>query len=113
MKTYKIESSHIVHIDDYNEGETEYINSYYLDATIEAENPKEALKNYIEKVLCCVYNEFGIDNDNEQIFTSYLVDVENSQATERQVKQWEKGELTLYSNTVNFSIYELTLITLL
>ena len=111
MKTYRIESFHMVHIDDYNEGETEYKNSYSLDATIKAENPKEALRTYIEKNLHYVYNEFGIDNDEGQIFTSYLVDVENEQATEAQVKEWKNGKIVLYSNTVHFTMYELTQIT--
>lgn len=111
MKTYKIESSHTVHIDDYKGGELDYCNSYNLSKELKAESPKEALKDYIEKFLYYEYEESYIDSDEGLIYTSYLVDVDNNEASNSLIKLWKKGKQTLYSNSVNFTIYELTQIT--
>lgn len=81
MKTYFIESTHFVYIDNYNEGEQELINCYTQEAMIKAEN----------------INKLDYSN---------LVDDENSEATENDCEKWRQGKKVLYSNNTILSIFE-------
>lgn len=109
MKKYRIKSEHTIHVDDYNEGEQEYINFQTHSAVLSAKNPIEAIKLYFEKELylsldikCSDTNE-----DNLVFYYSNLVDLDNCEASERQIERWKKGELTLYSNSTSLTIEEL------
>ena len=48
------------------------------------------------------------DDESENVcYYSVLCDVENSEATQNEVKQWKKGKKILYSNNMILSVYEL------
>jgi hypothetical protein len=112
MKTFKIESSHSVYIDDYEQGEGAQVNSYEMDGIIKAENPVQAIEKYMEDV---VGYDFDIKHsliEDNTVFYSSLVDGENIQASESQKERWEQGKCILYTNQFSIVIYELNRIAL-
>jgi hypothetical protein len=116
MKTFFIESLHFVNIDDYNEGEQNQVNCYEQKATIKAENPREAIKQYFETQLyfsfdiekaAIEHEEEGEEAENlNKLNYSNLVDEENSEANEKEIEEWKQGKKVLYSNTTIISIFE-------
>ncbi|WP_439132417.1 hypothetical protein [Polaribacter sp.] len=107
MKTYKITSLHHVYIDNFNEGETENVNNYDISQEIKAENLKEAIKKYVDEVLCYSFKfkYANIDEDQKCIHYSNLVDNDNIEIlpNEQKYKDWQKNKLELYAN--NYTIY--------
>lgn len=108
MKHYLITSSHTVHETSYTEGELDFANSYQLNAQISAENAKGALMEYIKKhlYLNIAFEQIDID-EHCGINTSALVDVENMEASESEIKEWKEGKIKLWDNYINFTIFEL------
>jgi hypothetical protein len=107
MKTYRIESSHSVYTDDYNEGEGSFVNGYEMDAIIKAEAPDLAIEKYFETV---VGYDFSIKDayiEDNVLFYSNLVDGSNIQASEQQIESWKQGKCILYSDNSHVVIYEL------
>ena len=115
MKTYFIESTHDVYIDNYTEGETTNVNFYHIKQNVKAENPREAIKKFFEEIL---YYKFNFENaiisneedENEPINRleyGVLVDEENSEASPYDVELWKENKLTLYANNISIYIYEL------
>jgi len=114
MKRYYIESLHEICEDDYQEGQGENVNNFELNSIIKAETPKEAIKNYFDKVLFYNYNEEYLDTENEEegVYNySTLVDKENAEASEEEKDLWRNGDYILYSNNISLSISELVKIT--
>lgn len=120
MKNYIIKTSHEIEIDEYNNGLTDYVNSYNLDAQIEAETPREAIEKYFENNL---YYSFTFENayishledDSEEknvLCYDTLVDEESQEVDENDKILWEKGEKTLYNNRIYLKIYELNPVTI-
>ena len=108
MKRYYIESNHDVYKDSYNEGETENINYYNLKSIVQAKNPKEAIKQYFDKELCYSFNIDNSDTDDDGVlYYSVLVDVDNCEATTKDIEQWKQDKKVLYSNNITLSIFEL------
>lgn len=109
MKTFLISSAHTIYIDSYSEGETEYINSYYLKDEIKAYNYKEAITKYLKNSLYLNLdiNNCELDEDTNCFETSCLIDSENIQPSEYDVKQWEKDKITLYSNNIQIYVSEI------
>lgn len=114
MKTYIINSEHIVYVDIYENGEKEQVNSYNIKDRIKANNPREAIKLHFEKTL---YYSFNFENaciDHEEINTdnintlhySVLVDAENSEASESEINEWKQGKKLLYCNNIYLQIFE-------
>ena len=114
MKTYIVKSYHDIFVDDYNEGEGKNVNSYTLNGEVRADNPKEAVNIYFKDHLG--YN-LGFENcevcpdESSLIQTSCLVDVDNLQPSEQEVKMWENGEVDLYANNILMYVYELKEVT--
>jgi len=109
MKTYKIYCIHEIYIDDFDEGETENVNNFITDGEYKAESPVEAIELHL-KSLCYDFNKDYMQKDDESenvCYYSVLCDVENSEATQNEVKQWKKGKKILYSNNMILSVYEL------
>lgn len=115
MKTYVINSNHDVYIDSYENGELDNVNFYALEGKIDANNPREAIKKYFEEVL---YFSFEIENayiDHEEtnegsdncLHYSNLVDVNNYEASKREIELWKENKEELYSNNTTIYIYEL------
>jgi hypothetical protein len=117
MKKFIISSTHEVYKDDYNEGETDYVNGYSLKSKIiNSETTKEAIQKYFEDELYYKFNvdyayidhEEDIDASKNTLHYSVLVDNENSEASEYEIELWKKGELELYANNIFLTIHELT-----
>lgn len=111
IKKYLIESSHDIYEDDYEEGEGANVNWYTQDSIIQAKDVKSAIKEYFEKTL--YIDDFSFDNtttdeDQEVLFYSYLVDVENTHITKEHILYfWRLGKLRLYSNNVTLRVAEI------
>ena len=120
MKTYKIETTHEVFIDKFNEGELDFVNAYSLSGEVKAENPENAIVEYFKNQL---YYDFNMNNayvphqeeDTETKNTlhySVLVDNDNNQASGYDVESWKEDKLTLYSNNIFLTIFELVEVTI-
>jgi len=110
MRTFKVTTEHDVYIDDFKEGEKDYVNSYTITSEIEAETPKEAIEKHYKQQL---YFEFSFEycqedeEEKNKIHYCNLVDVDNCEATEEDKKLWKKGKKTLYANNTVCTIQEL------
>lgn len=98
MKKYLITSDHVVHIDDYEQGELDMVNSYSISEIIKAKNVMEAVDHYIQNVLH--YNlKSGLPNfESGFIRETRLVNVDNERPTNSEIEEWKMGLKTLYSN---------------
>lgn len=106
-KKFVISSHHDIYVDDWNEGELDFVNGYSMSETIEAETWKEAVNTYFEKVL---HYNLGIENcdiEDDYIVTSCLVDEDILQPTDKEVEDWKEGKRTLYSNVIMVYVDEL------
>jgi hypothetical protein len=115
MKTYLIKTIHEVFIDKFNEGELDFVNAYNLEAQVKAENPENAIAEYFKNQL---YYDFNMNHayvphqeeeteEKNTLHYSVLVDNDNNQASGYDVESWKEDKLTLYSNNIFLSIYEL------
>jgi hypothetical protein len=108
LQKYFIQSSHEIFEYSYNDGEGKNVNFYKNEAQILAPSPIEALEKYTSKVLYYSLDAEDLDHENTGIFyANFLVDNENLQASPEDVEKWMKGEILLYSDNINFEIYEL------
>ena len=115
MKKYIIKTNHEIEKDEYNNGLTDYVNSYNLEEKIQAETPREAIQEYFDKYLYYSFDFknayiFHLEDDSEEknvLCYDTLVDDESFEATESQKELWKKGEKTLYNNRIYLKIYEL------
>lgn len=111
MKNYIVKSFHEIFVDDYNEGEGKHVNGYALSGEVQANNPKEAITAYLRDNL-----GYNLDFNNCEVSpeegnlvqTSCLVNNDNIQPTNSEVKQWEAGNVELYSNRIDMFVYEVT-----
>jgi hypothetical protein len=108
MNEYLIKSYHEIYVDDYNEGELEFVSAYNLSSHVYAEDLKEAIKWYFENYLYYDFNyeQLGIDDNIEYVWYDVLVDYENDKPKEYQLERWKKSELKLYNNHIRIELYE-------
>lgn len=108
MNQYKVTSIHDVYEDDFNDGELDRVNGWSESKTIlDAANPRQALKTYVEKHLCMDYVEEHYTFEIGQAFTSRLVDVDGYEADENEKELWKQGKMKLYSENIMFQVHEL------
>ena len=115
MKTYKIKTTHEVFIDKFNEGELDFVNAYSLSGEVKAENPENAIVKYFKNQLYYYFdmNFAYVPHQKEETETkntlhySVLVDNNDNQASKKEVEEWKEDKLTLYSNNIFLTIYEL------
>ena len=107
MNKYFIESFHEIFIDSYEQGELEQVNYFKCEKIIQADSPINALRKYYEQETARDFSIKNIDIDDELIYDSFLVDVDNYIATEKQIQKWKNNEIQLYSENVTFHIYKL------
>jgi len=98
-------------VDTYNEGLTQYVNSYDAKSEVSANDPKEAILKYLNDFLYFDIELNEVDFDGEFIQTSILVDVDNNQPMPNEIEKWKNNELTLYCDSISLTIYELNQIT--
>jgi hypothetical protein len=110
LKKYYIESDHNIYEDSYKEGELNNVNFYKMDSIILAENEKLAIEKYSTKILGfdIDFDNLEIDEETGNIWANILVDKDNFQASIEQVEKWKLNKLILYSDMINFKIYELS-----
>lgn len=114
MKTYKVTTNHSVYIDDYNEGELDYVNGYNVDAIIKAENVQEAINKYYTNILGFTFDfqHAEVMNEDEEsqdiLHYSNLVDDDNSEASAGDILQWKSGNKKLYANDTQCTVELLT-----
>lgn len=103
---YHIQSKHTVFEDHFEEGEQSYSNEYNENSDVEASDIKEALIKYFDFLSFTLdTSKLDITNDNGNAYYSVLVNVEGEEADENEVKQWKKGNLILYSNLIELSVF--------
>ena len=113
MNTYVIKTGHEVEKDSYNEGITDFVNRYDLKKEVKASSAREAIQKYFDNFL---YYSFDFSNayilhkeeEGEQtnvLFYDVLVDEENNQADETQVKLWKEDKKILYNNRIKLEIF--------
>lgn len=109
LNTYKVTSRHDVYIDNFVNGEESYVNSYKLSSEVDAINWKDAIKKYFEDYLFYTIDlaRGYIDNDNNTFHYSNLVNADNIEADENELKQWRENKLTLYSNNTVVTVVQL------
>jgi hypothetical protein len=111
MNEYLIKSSHNVYVDDYTEGELEWVNYYTIESTIMTPDVQSAIQAYIEHHLYYKFDSKGFCEDDESINVghySVLVNEHNDEAEESEIELWKNGKLKLYSNNIRLKIYEIT-----
>ena len=108
MKSYRINSLHDIYLDDFIEGELENFNCYTMESIINAKNPKDAIKKYFEDILNYTFKIENADTQSKTILHYYnLVDDDNLEANEDEIKDWQRSRKKLYSNNTTLTIYEL------
>ena len=113
MKTYIIKTSHEIEKDSYNDGLLNYVNSYNLKHEIKALTPREAIQKYFDECLyytfdfksACILHEEEKGEATNILFYDVLIDEENNEATDDQIKLWKKDKLTLYNNNIHLEIF--------
>lgn len=107
-KTFFISSCNTVFIDDYKDGEGDMVNEYNIEAKISADSAESALMLFIEKELYFNFCKENLQIDDVcGISYNMAVDNDNQEASEEDVKKWQKGKLKLYSHLSNIKITEL------
>jgi hypothetical protein len=115
MRNFLITSVHDVHLDTYDGGQLQWVNSYSLKAEIKAENPREAICKYFENELyykfsfenAIVGHEDDESNNKNELYFDVLVDIENYEASKNDVELWIEGKNGLYNNSIFLTIHEI------
>ena len=115
LNTYKVTSTHDIYIDSYTKGETKHVNYDQLSSEIKAESWKDAIKKYFSEYLFFEMSfKYGyIDKENNAFYYSNLVNVDNIEASEYEIKQWKENKLTLYSNNTVITVEQIIKIDLI
>ena len=89
MLQYQVRSDLTTTIDNYHEGLLNQTAEWIEEHTIEATDPREALKDHYTQM----GHDINFDNiDGHRLYVSYLVDRHNLRPTE---EAWKRGDLTL------------------
>lgn len=109
MKEYLIKSNHETYVDDYKEGESDFVSAYNLSSHVYAEDIKSAIEWYFNNYLYYDFNyeQLGIDENIEYVWYDVLVDYRNDPAAESQIERWKNGEFKLYNNHIKIELYEI------
>lgn len=109
MKTFKVITDHIVNVDSYVNGEEKQVNSYITRSEQKAETPREAIEKHFEKELYFKFDFDKADTNEEKtaMFWSNLVDEDNGEATEGDIKAWKEETRVLYSNSTYITVSEI------
>ena len=110
MKTYKITTIHNVFIDNYENGEGKHVSSYDLTSECKALTVQDAIINHFNNTVYLPFDFQHADIDKEQnlIFYSHIVNVDNEAPTQYEFEKWKKGEVELYANNIIITAQELT-----
>tara|TARA_R110000803_G_scaffold210835_1_gene284216 strand:+ start:71898 stop:72254 length:357 start_codon:yes stop_codon:yes gene_type:complete len=116
MKKFKIESTHTIHKDSYNDGEGDYCNEYDLDCEISAPTFMEAIIHYFENHLYYNFDKekAHIDYESNTLQYDNLVDDDNTQVldTDNKYNLWMNDQVQLYNNHTLITVKELVTVNL-
>ena len=115
LNTYKVTSLHDVYIDSFKDGELGCVNYYKLSSEIMAEDWREAIKKYFSDYLFfSISIECGyVDEESNTFQYSNLVNEDNMEANEDEIKRWKQNKLTLYSNNTVTTVEQIIKIDLI
>jgi hypothetical protein len=102
--SYLIKTYFEVFEDDYNEGEGKHVNSWSHQSEHDA--IESALQQHFGQ-LGLSYDVNHIHEDDGDRYYSWTVDEDCCEATEKEIEQWKRGEIKLYSQHANIKIYKL------
>ena len=110
LNVYKVSSSHDVNVDDFEQGELEHANYYELSDEVKATDWKDAIQKYFNEFLCFDFDikHSYIDEENNTLQYSNLVDNDNIEVSPRQKDLWKEGKLKLYSNNTLVTVEQIT-----
>jgi len=114
LNTYKVTSIHDVYVDSFENGEENFTNGYELSSEIDAANWQDAIKKYFNDYLFFKIDlAYGyIDDENNTFHYSNLVNVDDIEASEDELKKWKENKLTLYSNNTVITVDQIIKINL-
>ena len=104
MNKYYISSIHDNYEESFSSSDGEFCNSWEQKRIVKANNLQEALKIYFDSELYYSFNINDLDIQKDNIFTSLLVDIDNCEASDYEIEQWKKDELTLYHQHICISV---------
>ena len=113
MENYYIIYTVDVYEDSYNDGELSNVNYYEGNGSILADTAKDAICLFFKKELCFDIELNNLENEIDNIINcfsySVLCDNDNIQvsALDNDFQEWKKGNITLYANNIEFTIYKL------
>lgn len=87
-----------VYIDDYEQGEGDYVNGFNIDLRGKFTSLQQLITAVANEYYCCTddINDWEFSVEQSALQTSAMVDNDNSLADERDIEMWKNGELTLY-----------------
>jgi hypothetical protein len=104
MEKYYIKSRHDISEDSYQYGIGKMTNYYEMNGIVEADEALDALEKYGKQVLGYDYDGYEINTDDDLLYCDILVNEDCMEATAEQIRLWEKGELKLYNDHIQFEI---------
>lgn len=109
LQKYFIRSSHEIYEYNYIFGEKKQINFFNNEAQILANSPIQALERYSSRILGYNLDTENLDHENTgNFYANFLVDKDCYLASIEDLKKWKKEQIMLYSDNINFEVYELT-----
>ena len=104
---FEYKASFDVYEDDYNDGELGHCN-YFTVEKIYNELNWENIEKFIEKECCYTFKRDNFDLDEDRIYTSFLVDDDNIEASRKEINLWRNGKKTLYSSNCTITFKKLS-----
>jgi hypothetical protein len=101
----RIDSIYVdVYEDSYEEGEGQNVNSYSRNELVgKILNPKDLIK-FLNDELYTSDDPSDYSIMDGAIFTSQLVDVDGSKASQSEIERWKKGDFELFSESIRIAI---------
>ena len=104
VKQYLLKYSCDVYEDDYCNGEVKHVNYWSDTYNCRVETPEEAIEALFKKLGYnyspehrCVYD--GI------VHYSVMVDVNNAEASENEIVEWQQGKTKLWVNDISIEVF--------
>lgn len=107
MKKYLVFCFHTISEDNYEKGEMEKNDFWHDETKINAENPLEAIRCYYLQNLKWELDLNVVEQMDDIIFDSRLVDKNNCIADEYEKELWKVNKLPLFRHDVQIHVEEI------
>jgi len=110
MKRFYITLSINNYLDSYSEGEIGHVGYYEQSNVVRADNPTEAVKNYVENILVYKVDEDSLSKVDDVPYAltgSWMIDEDGTEPTEFQLEKFRNNEIQLWVSSIEFYVYEL------